>query len=89
MRIIYNRKTKKYELEVSILDKCYTCGNQVDCPLLSEIDNQNILMRKDNFYKEKCSMYFYYISKELEEKTQGFYLGNEDDRGYTDNYKYR
>lgn len=89
MKIIFNRKTKKYELEVSILDKCYTCGNQIDCPLLAEIDNQNILMRKDNFYKESCNMYFYHIPKELEEKVQGFYLGEPDDRGYGDTYKYR
>jgi hypothetical protein len=89
MKILYDRKGRKYKLEVSILDKCYTCGNQPDCPLLSEIENQNILMRKDSFYKEKCNMYFYYISKELEDKVQGFYLGEPDDRGYGDKYRYR
>jgi hypothetical protein len=29
------------------------------------------------------------ISKELEEKTQGFYLGDEDDRGFSNKYKHR
>jgi len=89
MKIFYDKKDRKYKLEVSILDKCYTCGNQIDCPLLTEIDNQNILMKKDNFYKESCSMYFYLISKSLEEKVQGFYLGEPDDRGYGDTYRYR
>ena len=89
MKIVHNTNTKKYELEISIQDKCYTCRNKEDCPLLFEIDNQNILMRKDNFYKQECNMYFYLISKELEDKIQGFYLGEPDDRGYTNEYRYR
>lgn len=93
MKLVYDNKAKKYHLEVSILDKCFSCGyysrDGEDCPLLQEIDNQNLLLRRDSFIKENCKMYFYMIPKEIENKVQGFYLGDEGDRGYTDKFKYR
>ena len=93
MKIEYDKTTKNYELRISIMDKCYTCGYYLGedniCPLIKTIQDQELLIRRNDFNMKNCELYFYLIPKAMEDKMQGFYLGDEGDRGYTDHYKYK
>jgi len=89
MRIEYNRRRKKYELKLELTDKCISCGynGEGDCPFLDEIRNQNILLRKEPYYKIDCKMYFYLVDAGLEHDFKGFYFGKSEDIGFDDKYR--
>lgn len=89
MNFNYDNKNKKYYLDISVQDKCFSCGNVQDCPLIHEVNKQNLIMKKEYFYIEECKMYFYCVSKEVEDKFKGFYFGDPDDKGWSPNDKYR
>lgn len=76
MKHVYNKVTKEYELEISIIDMCYTCGyNDGSCPLLQELRNKNVLVR-NKLQKSDCSLYFYLQDDNESGRVEGMYLGN-------------
>lgn len=94
MKIIFDKTQKKYRLHIAVVDQCYTCGYYLDsesnvCPLIKTIQDQELLLRRENFNMKDCKLYFYLIPKAMEDRMQGFYLGDEGDRGYTDHYRYK
>ena len=95
MKLIYNKKTKKCEIELLFSDKCFSCGNKSCCALLEVLENAEVIPTKENLDRKDCKMYFYDIDDKLEGKFKGFFFGDQRDLGFgedgngNDKYRYR
>lgn len=73
MKMVYDKITRRYNLEITPFDKCLTCLNRkAPCPLLEEIQNQRVIIKTD-IYKENCELYAYYVDEDTEEEINKIY----------------
>lgn len=84
MRIVYDNKSRSYKVEVGLCDICFSCGYKEDCPLLVELEKQNIFVKSGNFTKEECRLYFYSVDENLERVARGIYFGKAEDLGLSE-----